>query len=390
MDTNGASDSINIEPQSLAKLDISDPDLSCDYVTNQLITHITKPTSLFYFLVSGWYLGQLGDYASCRTYANNGQYMLATISGEYTADYTFTRGSYGKYFPFSTQVGVCVPKQCTVDEVTQAISPLLIRYAEEAHWQNPTVLFEPSWDYVHTESRTFDSTGKIVGVCIFALLILAVAIGSCVEMTSIGDDPEYDKEIIRELNKFKSTDQYESVIMQRKKPWARKFVAISAIRNINKLNMKPYSMRSALSKSTSKYDATYLQNLSIFNGIKALCCFWIILASTFLYTWYAYWAIPGQVKAYKENFLFVFIYAAYFSVPILFMVAGFLQTFNFMQQSHEEMFKLDNLVRYYAWRLTKFVPLLGAILIFGMFVMPFLGAGPIWNVYAQTMAPCET
>ena len=53
-------------------VDISDPNLSCDYVVNQLIMHITQFKSIFYFLVNGWYLGQLGDYASCRTFTNNG------------------------------------------------------------------------------------------------------------------------------------------------------------------------------------------------------------------------------------------------------------------------------------------------------------------------------
>ena len=55
-----------------APVDISDPNLSCDYVVNQLILHITQFKSIFYFLVNGWYLGQLGDYASCRTFTNNG------------------------------------------------------------------------------------------------------------------------------------------------------------------------------------------------------------------------------------------------------------------------------------------------------------------------------
>lgn len=47
------------EPLNLAgsMIDISDPNLSCDYVVNQLILHITQFKSIFYFLVNGWYLG---------------------------------------------------------------------------------------------------------------------------------------------------------------------------------------------------------------------------------------------------------------------------------------------------------------------------------------------
>lgn len=57
---------------NLAAIDLSDPNLSCDEVVNKLITHITQPKSIGYFLMNGWYLGQLGDYSSCRTFTNNG------------------------------------------------------------------------------------------------------------------------------------------------------------------------------------------------------------------------------------------------------------------------------------------------------------------------------
>ena len=137
-------------------------------------------------------------------------------------------------------MGLCVPKQCSVDDVKNAIEPLLLRYATEAHWQNPSVEYTKSWEYVHDESRAFDSNGKIVGISIAGFLLVFVAIGSCVELSSIGNDPEFDKEVLQELNKFKNTNPYETVIMQQKLPWARYFVALSAIRNINKMNMKPY------------------------------------------------------------------------------------------------------------------------------------------------------
>lgn len=45
-------------------------------------------------------------------------------------------------------------------------------------------------------------------------------------------------------------------------------------------------------------DKTYLPNLSIFNGLKAVSCFYIILASSFMFTWYAYLADPGQLANY--------------------------------------------------------------------------------------------
>lgn len=47
-------------------------------------------------------------------------------------------------------MGLCVPKQCNIDDIKLNIEPLLIRYASEAHWVNPTVEYEASWEYVHT------------------------------------------------------------------------------------------------------------------------------------------------------------------------------------------------------------------------------------------------
>ena len=48
------------------------------------------------------------------------------------------------------------------------------------------------------------------------------------------------------------------------------------------------------------------------------------------------------------------------------------------------------MLKYYAWRLFKFVPLLAMVLVFSMTCMPFLGSGPIWHLYEKTMAPCQT
>ena len=47
------------------------------------------------------------------------------------------------------------------------------------------------------------------------------------------------------------------------------------------------------------------------------------------------------------------------------------------------MFTPGNLLKYYVWRLIKFVPLLCIVLLFSMYVVPFAGSGPIWAVYEK-------
>ena len=181
--------------------------------------------------------------------------------------------------------------------------------------------------YVETDSRAF-TAGKIAAIAVIGVLVLGVAIGSVVELSSIGDNPAYDKEVLDELSRFRSTAQYESVIMQRKLPWARWFIALSAARNINKLNIQPFPFRRAL--EDEELNKRMIRNMSVFNGIKAVCTLYIMLASSFLFTWYSYIANPSQIENHKNQWAFLIVYCAVYTAPLLFLVAGFLQTFEFM------------------------------------------------------------
>ena len=241
--------------------------------------------------------------------------------------------------------------------------------------------------YVADTSRAW-TPGKIAAIAVGGVLLLGVVVGSVVELSSIGDDPAYEKDVLDELSRFKSTAQYETVIMQRKLPWARWFIALSASRNINKLNIQPFPYRKALERE--ELNKAVIQNMSVFNGIKAVCTLYVMLASSFLFTWYAYLANPEQLEDHKNQWAFLLVYCALYTAPLLFMVAGFLQTFEFMQQPPEEMFSAQSLLRYYVWRLVKFVPLLAMVLLFAMFILPFAGSGPIWESYETVMKPCGT
>lgn len=88
-------------------------------------------------------------------------------------------------------------------------------------------------------------------------------------------------------------------------------------------------MRKAM--TSPNLDQSMIKHLSVFNGIKALACFYVIFASSFLFTWYAYLADPSQVTQYKDSYAFLIVYCVYFTAPVLFLAAGFLQTFSFMQ-----------------------------------------------------------
>ena len=72
--------------------------------------------------------------------------------------------------------------------------------------------FQTSQLYVADTSRAFTS-GKIAAIAVAGVLLLGVVIGSVVELSTIGDDPAYEKEVLDELSRFKSTAQYETVVM---------------------------------------------------------------------------------------------------------------------------------------------------------------------------------
>lgn len=122
---------------------------------------------------------------------------------------------------------------------------------------------------------------------------MLVLIASIVEVTSCGDDPDYDKEILAELSKFKSSTQYETVTIQRKKPWARWLISLSIVRNCNKLNMDPYAVRKAA--DSEDYNQEYLQNMKIFSGVKAIAILYIMLAVSFIFIWYSYISDPLRI-----------------------------------------------------------------------------------------------
>jgi len=56
------------------------------------------------------------------------------MGGDYDADFPFSRASFGKYYDFQAQIGLCFPKQCTTDEIKSAMDPLFLRWGANSQW----------------------------------------------------------------------------------------------------------------------------------------------------------------------------------------------------------------------------------------------------------------
>jgi len=124
------------QSQLLAPAPIPD-NLNCDQAIDELLLQLPAFGSLFYMIVNGWYIGQWADYSSCLKDASDSQYILATVSGDYTGPQPFTRGGQGKFTDgLTTRMGLCFPKQCTKQEVRYFTSELIEGYAKGAGWEN--------------------------------------------------------------------------------------------------------------------------------------------------------------------------------------------------------------------------------------------------------------
>lgn len=80
-----------------------------------------------------------------------------------------------------------------------------------------------------------------------------------------------------------------------------------------------------------------------------------------------------------------------FATPCLMWIAGFLHAFSFLQTEEAEMFTVRNLLNYYTKKVFRYVPLIVFTLLIGVFIIPLLGGGPIWDYYDKhVMKACHT
>ena len=123
-------------------------DLNCDQAIDELLLRLPDFGSIFYALVNGWYIGQWADYSSCLADASDSQYVLATVKGKYTGPVEFTRGGIGKYTDGQgTRMGLCFPKQCTMDEVRYFTEDLITGYATGVGWTDVSVEYHDASNY---------------------------------------------------------------------------------------------------------------------------------------------------------------------------------------------------------------------------------------------------
>lgn len=127
------------------------------------------------------------------------------------------------------------------------------------------------------------------------------------------------------------------------------------------------------------------------NGLKVFLTLYILYGNTYLFTYYSIVADPVAADHFRHSFWFLIVSASMFATPCLFWMAGFLHTFSFLQVDEDKRFTFDNLRGYYVRKIVRYLPLIFLTLLFALFIVPLLGAGPVWSTYNEkVMAPCQS
>lgn len=236
-------------------------------------------------------------------------------------------------------MGLCFPKQCTLDEVRYFTEDLISGYATGVGWTDVSVDYYAASNYDLAQTNETQN-GTIVFGCMIVTALILVAVGTFIEMTTVGDTDEVkrteNKEALYEAAKFRRMSQYDAVLLQRKETWAQNMVCFSQLRNAIQLNSQSRAYRDAIEiqalEDIQQPEKKIVKNLKVFNGLKGASAILVIWGITFYFSWFAVISNQPEVDTMKDTMLFNIVSGTVYTVPIFFFCSGFLQTFSFMQK----------------------------------------------------------
>lgn len=116
--------------------------------------------------------------------------------------------------------------------------------------------------------------------------------------------------------------------------------------------------------------------------MKGLSVIFMTWGFTFYFVWYSVISNPEDVDNMASTIFFNVVSGTVYVVPVFFYCSGFLQTFALLQANNKgDMFTPANLGKWYARKLLRYVPLNIMAMLGVLFLIPMIGAGPIWNKY---------
>ena len=152
------------------------------------------------------------------------------------------------------------------------------------------------------------------------------------------------------------------------------------------MGLLPRAQRTAIQReavdATIKPDKRISQHLSVFNGVKGMAMVFMTWGITFYFVWFSIISNPEDVSTMSDTFMFNVVSMCVYTVPIFFFCSGFLQSFALIQSDKSgSAFTCKALTKWYFRKITRYMPLNIVAMLFTIFMIPMLGAGPIWNTF---------
>lgn len=93
----------------------------------------------------------------------------------------------------------------------------------------------------------------------------------------------------------------------------------------------------------------------------------------------------------RQSVIFTIIPGVFFIVPMFLFTSAFLSTFSFITSVDEhQQYSAKNIWNFYKKKIIQIIPFNLFMIGFAMFLMPYLGGGPIWKYYQDLMRPCQS
>ncbi len=103
---------------------------SCQDAITQSLLDLNDLSGAFYVLSNGKFLNNWGSYDSCMKSALGSSYWMVTISGPLTSEYAVQTMT-------DFRTGLCVPQDCTTENLEAGLNSIFIQSAEFAGMTSP-------------------------------------------------------------------------------------------------------------------------------------------------------------------------------------------------------------------------------------------------------------
>ena len=121
--------------------------------------------------------------------------------------------------------------------------------------------------------------------------------------------------------------------------------------------------------------------MKVLNGLKSVLSIYQLYGTCYIMSYYSILQNPVQINEYRQSWVFFNVSTVMYCSAALILIAGFLHAFSFIQTDQQHMFTASNLSKYYIQKTLRFLPLVIMTMFLAIFIMPFLGSGPIWQLY---------